>query len=392
MLNLRPIPLGSLPGIEPVFVVGAARSGTTPLQLALNMHPELGVYGETGAFFVHSRFGAVADEVNFRRLLEYWQVIVSGCCPYHDLLDNQELLGELAHASTYAHILNTIMGTIAAREGKNRWGEKTPAHLFRLKEIRTAFPNARIIHIVRDPRAVVCSAIKAFEGGQFTDWNIYRAANYWLRCVRVHERQQSSRNDRYMLVRYEDFVSRPEATLNVVSSFLGIKFVNEMLKAHRVASGYVRRNRAGALPAMHALTQKPLDSSRSDAWKTILSADQSKLIEQVAGKQMVNFGYEPMRQPYSPPQLRVSYFVTRWAVGESRRVVMNQIKAPYWALRRALASRTNTAKAAEGAPIRIPPQSKPVLSGNQKPIAATPELKGKSIIPADTNESLVLPK
>ena len=44
MFNVRPIPLGTIPEIEPVFIVGAARSGTTPLQLALNMHPELGVY------------------------------------------------------------------------------------------------------------------------------------------------------------------------------------------------------------------------------------------------------------------------------------------------------------------------------------------------------------
>jgi hypothetical protein len=371
MLNLRPIPLGSIPGVEPVFVVGAARSGTTPLQLALNMHPELGVYGETQAFFVHYRFGAVADEVSFRRLLEYWRAVVSGCCLYEDLLDDREIQRQLAGAPSYAYILNTIMGAIARREGKSRWGEKTPAHILRLREIRACFPKARIIHIVRDPRAVVCSTIKAFQRGQFTDWNVYSAANHWLRCVRVHERQQSTQDNRYMLVRYEDFVTRPEETLTVISSFLGIKFVKEMLKAHRVASNYVRPGRSGEMPALHALTQKPLDPRRMDAWKAILSPVQSKLIEQIAGKEMAALGYEPARKAYSSPRLQVSYLLTRRAVGESRRIVMNQVKVAYWALRRAIDSRTSASKESDSASNGTPLTVNPALFVKQKPLAVT---------------------
>lgn len=377
MFNLRPIPLGSIHGIEPVFVVGAARSGTTPLQLALNMHPELGVYGETQAFFVHRKFGAVADEADLRRLLEYWRAVVSGCCTYDDLLDNREIQSQLASAPSYAHILNTIMGAIAAREGKSRWGEKSPAHIFRLKEIRTCFPNARIIHIVRDPRAVVCSTIKAFQRGQFTDWNIYSAANYWVRCLRVHAREQSTQSDRYMLVRYEDFVTRPEATLNAVSSFLGIRFVKDMLVAHRVASEYIRPGRSGEMPALHALTEKPLDPSRTDAWKGILTPAQSKLVEQVAVRQMVALGYEPARKAYSPPRFRASYFLARWSVGEGGRIVMNHVKAPYWALCRAIDSRTKPSKASV-APTGTPLPLNHALPVNHKPTAATTtEPRGK---------------
>ncbi len=165
MLNWSPIPLGSMPDIKPVFIVGAGRSGTTPLQLALNMHPQLGVYGETQAFFVHPKFGAEADEINLRRLLKYWRGIVSNCSPFEDLLDADGIQNRLARSPSYAQVMNLIMGEIAARDGKGRWGEKSPAHVFRLDEIRSCFPNAQIIHIVRDPRGVVCSNIKAFSGG-----------------------------------------------------------------------------------------------------------------------------------------------------------------------------------------------------------------------------------
>jgi hypothetical protein len=308
------------------------------------MHPELGVYGETQAFFVHRRFGAQHREDSFRRLLEYWRVVVSGCSPYADLLDNEDIQRKLAHAPSYAALLNLIMGAIATREGKSRWGEKSPAHIFRLPEIRACFPNARIIHIVRDPRAVVCSTIKAFRGGQFDDWNIYGTARYWVRCVKVHARQLSMPTDRYTLIRYEDFVTQPRTTLNAVCSFLGIKFAEEMLTAHRVALDYIRPDRSGKMPGLHVMTQKPLDPGRADAWKKILSPAQSKLIEQITGEQMTALGYQPARREYSPPKMRVLRLSTRWALSESSRIALSRIRAPYWALRRVVDSGRNALK------------------------------------------------
>jgi hypothetical protein len=324
-----------------VFVVGAGRSGTTPLQLALNMHPRLGVYGETQAFFVHRRFGAEIGESRLGPLLKHWGPMVASCCPYEGLLDGSEIHSKLANASSYAEILDVILGAIAKREGKQRWGEKSPAHVFRLPEIRSCFPNAQIVHIIRDPRAVVSSAIKAFGDGKFNDWNVYRAARYWVRCARIHSEQQLGKTpDLYTLVRYEDFVDQPEKTLRGISTFLGIGFLPDMLQAHRVASKYVQKANSGDMPAHHALTQKPFDASRADGWKKVLSPEHTKLVEQIAGKPMAALGYEPVRsREYQPPRMRAVYFSTRWIAAEGRRIADKQARAPYWALQRMLESR-----------------------------------------------------
>jgi Sulfotransferase family len=340
MFNLRPISLGSMPDIKPVFVVGAGRSGTTPLQLALNMHPQLGVYGETQAFFVHRKFGAKPGARRLQSLIEYWRPMVASCCRYADLLDNEEIRAKLASVTSYAEVVNLIVGAIATREGKSRWGEKSPAHVFRLPEIRSCFPNAQIVHIIRDPRAVVSSAIKAFGGGQFSDWNVYRIARYWVRCFRIHCQHQSEQaHGLYTLVRYEDFVTRSETTLRGISSFLGMDFVRDMLEGHRVASSYVQKEGSGDMPAHHALTQKPLDTGRADAWKKALSPEHTKLIEQIAGKQMQTLGYEPAsRKEYHPPRLRAVYFSTRWIAAEGRRIADKQARTPYWAVQRMVES------------------------------------------------------
>ncbi|HEY1676521.1 MAG TPA: sulfotransferase [Candidatus Sulfotelmatobacter sp.] len=365
MLNWRSIPLGSLPGVKPVFIVGAGRSGTTPLQLALNMHPRLGVYGETQAFFVYRKFASGPADARTRQVLNYWTPLIAGCSPYADLFDDEGMRARLASASNYAEIVNQIFGTLAAREGKSRWGEKSPAHIFRLQEIRSSFPGAQVIHIIRDPRAVVCSSIKAFDQGQLNDWNIYRVARYWLRCFKIHAQQQSeTARGGYMLVRYEDFVLRPQETLQAIAAFLNIGFVTEMLNAHRVASRYVQKESSGGMPAHHALTEKPLDASRVQAWKASLSREQTRLVEQVAGKQMQEIGYQPAeKEPYKPPSMRAVYFSTRWIAAEGRRIADKQARTPYWALQRMMESRDQ----AQQTPPARPANPVPSLDSSQGP-------------------------
>src|SRR5579872_2360232 len=114
MLNWRSIPLGSLPGIKPVFIVGAGRSGTTPLQLALNMHPHLGVYGETQAFFVHRRFGSEPSDARTEQLLTYWTPLIAGCSPHADLFNDDKVRARIASASSYAEIVDRIFDALAA--------------------------------------------------------------------------------------------------------------------------------------------------------------------------------------------------------------------------------------------------------------------------------------
>jgi hypothetical protein len=303
------------------------------------MHPQLGVYGETQAFFVHRKFGAETGEGRLAPLLKHWVPMVASCCPYEGLLDTEQMRANLTNAASYAEVLNAMLGAIAKREGKSRWGEKSPAHLFKLAEIRSSFPNAQVVHIIRDPRAVVSSAVKAFGGGLFSDWSVYRAAKYWVRCFRVHQQQSGQASERYTLVRYEDFVTYPERTLRSLSTFLGLDFVSDMLEAHRVASKYVQKENSGNMPTHHLLTQKPLDASRADAWKRVLSPEHTKLIERIAGKPMATLGYEESSsREYVPPRMRTVYFSTRWIAAEGRRIADKQARTPYWALRRILAS------------------------------------------------------
>jgi hypothetical protein len=335
------MPLGHVRDISPVFIVGAGRSGTTPLQLALNMHPSLGVYGETQAFLSHRRFGMPSEPSELQRLVKHWHAIVAEQTPHKNLLHEPELQARLACTESYAEVMHTVLSTIAARDGKVRWGEKTPSHIFRLAKIRECFPRARVIQMIRDPRGVVCSTIQAFTDGKFTDWRIYVAAQYWRRAFRVHlEQARKTPDTGYLLVRHEEFVTSPERTLSEVCQFLGgVDYVPEMLNFHQTAAQYIRKNSDGALPDRHLRTQRPIDARRAQAWRTMLSPPQVSLIEAAVGDEMRSLGYETISRAASYPSRRqVAYLAALWRMSEARRVVLREAKARYWAMQRVIAT------------------------------------------------------
>jgi hypothetical protein len=338
------MPLGHVRDISPVFIVGAGRSGTTPLQLALNMHPSLGVYGETQAFLSHRRFGMPSDPSELQRLVKHWHAIVAEQTPHKTLLNEADLLACLSRTRSYAEVMHTILSAIAAREGKGRWGEKTPSHIFRLAEIRACFPRARVIHMIRDPRGVACSTIQAFTDGRITDWRLYVVAQYWRRAYRVHLKEVQAADTGYMLVRHEELVTSPEQTLREVCKFVGgVYYAPEMLNFHQTAAQYLRKKPDGSLPDRHIRTQKPLDAGRAKAWKSMLSAEQVSLIEAVVGEEMRSLGYETIsRAPIYPSKRQAAYLAALWKMSEVRRVALREGKAQYWAMKRLMVTAETT--------------------------------------------------
>ncbi|MDP6839545.1 MAG: sulfotransferase, partial [Planctomycetota bacterium] len=69
-----------------------------------------------------------------------------------ELWGRARALGGQADAFFEAYCRMEAEGT-----GSSGWGEKTPRHVYRIAEMVEAFPDARFVCVVRDPRAVVAS-------------------------------------------------------------------------------------------------------------------------------------------------------------------------------------------------------------------------------------------
>ena len=110
-----------------------------------------------------------------------------------------------------------------------RWVEKTPyneefAHL-----IFRYWPEARCLHIVRDPRDNFASYRR-----KHPEWSAASFGYSWRRSLRRGEENRSHYGEsRYLMMRYEDLLAKPERELGRIANFLGIRFDESMRQPTR---------------------------------------------------------------------------------------------------------------------------------------------------------------
>jgi hypothetical protein len=250
----------------PVIIVGALRSGTTMLRLMMDHHPELCVFAE---FEELTRY---LDGPGFPTVAEYKRRLAT---------DRHARLKALHvdDGDDYVGVVRSFVRQSYGRWGKGKrvFGFTVHGQADRLPEL---FPDARFVHIVRDPRDVARSCIgmgwvgTVYHGADY--WT--RAENYWTRLRRDVPAEQRHE------LRYEELVRYPEDVLAELCGFLGVSFHPAML-------GY------GA-----DTTYESPDAALAQQWRTKLSVREIELVEAKCGELMELRGYDRVR-PHAPPGL-----------------------------------------------------------------------------------------
>lgn len=209
-------PSGSRP---PIFVIGFQRSGTTLLQSLLGAHPAIAAPPELHFWFrvelLAATWGDLGDDAVLRR------VVQEALHPPVPLLDGAgfDVDRVVARAAsgprTYAGVLDAIMWDFAERHGAVRWSEKSPGQP---PDVALRwFPDAQLVHIVRDPRDTVASNV-ATPWGERQPWVLARRwRRFTLRAMHVGNRVGPSQ---YLRIRYEDLCDDPDAVMRLVFSHL----------------------------------------------------------------------------------------------------------------------------------------------------------------------------
>ena len=267
----------------PVLIVGQGRSGTTLLAAILNRHPQLATVPET--YF-------------WRDLADYeggWGHIVSAWpqsgIDFFESMDRwdefgisaQETVDRMSVAPAGPRELFCGMcDQIAAVANKPRVFEKTPSHIRYIDPIREAMPTAKIIHIIRDGRAVSLSRQRLYWMSDSFTKNMYE----WKQTVSTGRRRLAD-DPHAMPVRYEDLVTNEEATMKTLCEFIGVPFQPSILTPDGSEQKILEHNADWKKGVAGKISQ-----SRAEAWKQELPAPMHPVSWAIAGDELSRWGYK----------------------------------------------------------------------------------------------------
>lgn len=184
----------------PIFVVGQPRSGTTLMEMMLSA-----VQGVVGC----GEFQLGADLAR----------------PY---FANVQRFGT-EEALAYAHSYRRLMPPLP--EGTGSFVDKMPNNYQRLGLLLSAFPNARVIDMLRDPRDVGLSAwIRLFPARAMRYANNLEAIAHSANLYRKYMKHwQQLFGERVMTVSYEALVEDPETCSRRIAQFCNLQWTEQML-------------------------------------------------------------------------------------------------------------------------------------------------------------------
>ncbi len=245
---------GRLDTAGPVlFLVGSERSGTTLLRLMLDHHPEIAFEKEFD--FVVSKVSDIGACPQLDAYLEWLATVRGADYAIDRSLDYRRLVNDFLRQKQ------------AASGGKPHVGATVHRNFDRLRFI---WPDARYIHLVRDPRDVSRSVVQKGWAG-----NVYQAAEYWIAAENCWDTLVPRLTSGQMIeIHYEDLVNRTEAVLTEICRFAGVAYSNEMLGYRADAPQY-----------------PPPDPRLVAQWKTTLAPRDVALVEVRTARLMETRGY-----------------------------------------------------------------------------------------------------
>lgn len=290
-------------------MVGAARSGTTMLRLMLDAHSELAIPPETQLVpeLIEASKEDGADADGIAELL-----ITHRRFPDFDIqADDVRARFAAIEPFNISDAIREFFRLYAEKEGKPRWGDKTPGYSRYIKKIHRHLPEARFIHLIRDGRDVTLSRTKTLA---LKDVPIAKSARRWKKRLKRAQRQ-GAKVDHYLELRYETLVSEPEATLRQICEFIELPWDDAILHHHERSEQRLSEldrdipAMGGRLPrsaesrmALHERTTKPVDTAAIGKWRTQMPPEDVAEFESVAGDLLVELGYEPATPSSTPAE------------------------------------------------------------------------------------------
>lgn len=244
-----------------VFVYGALRSGTTVFRLMLDAHPQIANPGEMDFLFDYlhpdpSHATGWRYDLDGLQLDRIYQV---HSMPIPDGVDGLDLL-QVFLDDLRQHHSEAVLSINIHRH---------------VDRIIATLPNARLIHMLRDPRDVARSSIVMGWAG-----TPYHGVGHWIDTETAWDAGLAVQNPPpVMTFQYETLFADTEGTLKDVCAFLDLDYDPQILSYYE------------------GTTYSAPDPKLVQQWRKKAAAHDMALLEHRAGTLMQSRGYPPEMPP-----------------------------------------------------------------------------------------------
>ncbi|WP_160154379.1 sulfotransferase [Microbulbifer sp. ALW1] len=270
--------------MNPVFIVGVPRSGTTLLRELLSQNQEISMPRDEFQLIPKFCHKYPADRpLNIKEVSEIVKTVNKSAFYYHfagrvEPLRESVVYRELAEDPTLYNVIKYILLYFSENKSGKYFGDKTPFNLFHLDDLSQVFPSAKIICVSRDPRDVCLSMRKAWGKSYLT------AAEKWRDGIEAFFKFENQHPSDSLHIFYEELLSDTDLVMRRICDFLDIEYSSEMLTLKE------NREKMGAAKGAHGVVR---DNHSKFLGK--ISAKNLSLIESICIDEMKICGYVPVQ-------------------------------------------------------------------------------------------------
>ncbi|MEP0007273.1 MAG: sulfotransferase [Balneola sp.] len=260
-----------------LFVTGMPRSGTKLFRKLLNNNQNISI-PESETLIIPKLLREYGDrELSLEELNDVYQQILSSKF-YLNLnsdFPGYNLMESVAYSATISDVIIDLLSFFGKNQNAKVIGDKTPGYLMHIDLLLKHFKNAKVIHIVRDPRD--CSYSVAHAWGR----SYLRAADRWKRGVECVRKSKCINNENFLLIHFEELLENPQKKLTKVCDFIGVEFNEEMINLQKStenlgeAKGYIG-----------------IKQDNKNKFKTKFTNKQLRKIESIVKPELLYYGYK----------------------------------------------------------------------------------------------------
>jgi len=268
--------------LGPLFIVGMPRSGTKLLRMLLNNHSKIAIPSyetEILPYWV-SRWEEFGNLSNFNLFKIFYNRTQKEAFFYFLKQNNEnvpsatEWYNACGGKWSVSEVFEALVRLVTNSDNGIIWGDKSPSYITHIPLLKKLYPQAKIIHIVRDVRDY-CLSINDAWGK-----NMIRAAQRWADDVHQVRLISYSFPQDIFEVRYEDLLDDPKNILQDICKFCGIEFEEDMLILSSPSENY------GAAKGYHKIV-----ANNKEKWRYKLRPTLVKSIEELCRDELMNYGY-----------------------------------------------------------------------------------------------------